>query len=401
MGSTITIQVGGAGNRIGLAFWTQLFAEHGLSGSGQQGSNAASDGETFFSKVGSNRYAPRAILVDGDPATQSELAASAIASSLRADNYCIGTAGYNSNYAKGRYTSDLLPAVVAAVQREVGRVDGRADFVVIHALGCGAGSGLGSKILAQLRQDHPDACITSFAVLSDRNDTNILRPYNQVLALRQLRASADLVVLLDNTSLGAAVTAKLNRANPTLAERNPLAGRALALLTAPLRRPKLRGVDWLELARTLTPRKGTPFVGLAVEGWDSPASNDAYANLEVSHNRLGGWEAGNAQILSAAFVVPSGRTLSARQVRTSGLGFPTWYPAAPLVMETDSTDPSVLMVESSTGIATRLGSLAAVYNQLIARKAYFSSYTYYGMEEAEFTLAGTQLAAAIDEYGKV
>ena len=68
----ITLQVGQCGNQIGMEFWKQLCAEHGIDSSGiikpeaAEGNNADRK-DVFFYQADDEHYIPRAVLLDLEP----------------------------------------------------------------------------------------------------------------------------------------------------------------------------------------------------------------------------------------------------------------------------------------------------------------------------------------------
>jgi tubulin beta len=83
------------------------------------------------------------------------------------------------------------------------------------------------------------------------------------------------------------------------------------------------------------------------------------------------------------------------------MGFRSWYPAAPPVVQTRSADPSVLMMESHTGIAKRLREIVGRFDLMFKRKAFVHWYTGEGMDEMEFQQARKNVNDLITEYGQV
>jgi tubulin gamma len=66
----ITIQLGQCGNQIGMEFWKQLCAEHGISPDGILEDFATKGGDrkdVFFYQADDEHYIPRAVLLDLEP----------------------------------------------------------------------------------------------------------------------------------------------------------------------------------------------------------------------------------------------------------------------------------------------------------------------------------------------
>ncbi len=50
---------------------------------------------------------------------------------------------------------DFLHGIISGIRRESEECDGAADFLMLHSLGGGSGSGLGSRLLEHLRDKYP------------------------------------------------------------------------------------------------------------------------------------------------------------------------------------------------------------------------------------------------------
>jgi hypothetical protein len=57
-----------------------------------------------------------------------------------------------------------LRTVLAAARRQAERCDGLPDFLMLHSLGGGTGSGLGSAVLEGLRDEYPAAVLATVSV---------------------------------------------------------------------------------------------------------------------------------------------------------------------------------------------------------------------------------------------
>lgn len=81
-GEIITIQVGQCGNHVGKYFWNQLLKEHGIDKDGYSKYNddqthiREDDTNPFFKQITNNRYVPRAIMIDLEPAAVTDVQSS-------------------------------------------------------------------------------------------------------------------------------------------------------------------------------------------------------------------------------------------------------------------------------------------------------------------------------------
>ncbi|MCA9995448.1 MAG: hypothetical protein KDE56_06870 [Anaerolineales bacterium] len=234
MSEIISIHVGKCGNRLGHEFWAMLAAEHGIGSVNSTESQVENRGIFFSSAEDGLATVPRAVFVDFKPETKP----AATAFAFRSENFIFAENSVAQNYAKGYYTEgpELIDKILKAISNEVGRCSNLQGFIMTHSLGGGVGSGLGSLIIAKLRETYPDKTITTFSVLpSVPHQTTVLEPYNAVLAIEQLSKHADLVFFLDNDKLYEIYFREFGKSNPTYQDLNHLLLHVISNVTAPLR----------------------------------------------------------------------------------------------------------------------------------------------------------------------
>lgn len=99
-GSTVLITVS-----TGAKFWETVSDEHGIERDGvYKGTNELQLERinVYYNEVGSNKYVPRAILVDLEPGTMDSLRSGPLGTLFRPDNFVFGQSGAGNNWAKGR-----------------------------------------------------------------------------------------------------------------------------------------------------------------------------------------------------------------------------------------------------------------------------------------------------------
>jgi tubulin beta len=80
--------------------------------------------------------------------------------------------------------------------------DALQGFQLVHSLGGGTGAGLGSLLLAKIREEIPDTMLATFSVLpSPRVSETVVEPYNMMLSVHQLVEHSDMTICLDNEAL--------------------------------------------------------------------------------------------------------------------------------------------------------------------------------------------------------
>ena len=89
----------------GAKFWETVSDEHGIERDGvYKGTNELQLERinVYYNEVGSNKYVPRAILVDLEPGTMDSVRSGPLGALFRPDNFVFGQSGAGNNWAKGR-----------------------------------------------------------------------------------------------------------------------------------------------------------------------------------------------------------------------------------------------------------------------------------------------------------
>jgi tubulin epsilon len=289
----ITVQVGQCGNQIGRAFWSQALQEHAGAASfapreGRTAPAAARFDEamgTFFRNVdprsstgadvprdgtgsapiGSLRA--RAVLVDMEDSVVKETSTGPLGELFESQLCVTDSYGAGNNWAHGFgvYGPQHSDALREAVRNAAERCDSLQSFFLMHSMGGGTGSGLGTYVLSQLEDDYPGVFRFVTAVFPSADDDVVTSPYNTVLALRQLTDHADCVLPVDNASLARAVQAGEGNAQPNensseggkpkegFDQMNGVVASVLSDLTSSMRFAGSLNVDLGEITTNLVP----------------------------------------------------------------------------------------------------------------------------------------------------
>ncbi|MEZ4385019.1 MAG: tubulin beta chain [Nannocystaceae bacterium] len=420
----ICIHVGGCGLRLGLDFWDTIRREHGLESDGRF--VARGDGldderrakiEVFFREASGDRYVPRAALIDLEPGTLDVIRASPVGSLFRPDNYVFGSSSAGNNWAKGHYTegAELLDAVVDVARREVEACDAPQGFLLFHALGGGTGSGLGTRVLAKLHDEHPGLIRASAAVFpSTKVSDVVVEPYNAVLSVRQLLAHADLTFVIDNEAVYELVR-RAGVSAPREAELNALITQALSGATAPLRFPAHANGDLRALATNLAPLPKLQFIHVAHAPLALPGARPVRTSLaELSGQLSDGHSSLSARTLGptwAATPVFRGKVSDAAihelvDAEAATLAGPrvAWIPTgltpSRVRLPARGANQSATLLANSQGVKEVFERLHAQFDRLYKRKAFLHWYTGEGMAEAEFLAAASDLRQLLAAYAQ-
>jgi tubulin beta len=121
----------------------------------------------FCFDISGGKYVPRCILVDLEPGTMDAVRAGPYGQLFRPDNFVFGQTGAGNNWAKGHYTegAEIVDSVLDVVRKEAEACDCLQGFQLIHSLGGGCGSGLGTLLIAKIREEYPDRIMLTYSVV--------------------------------------------------------------------------------------------------------------------------------------------------------------------------------------------------------------------------------------------
>ncbi|KAL4103172.1 hypothetical protein PRIC1_006907 [Phytophthora ramorum] len=211
----ITLQVGQCGNQIGRQFWQLALEEHA-----QYSKRAVFDESmsSFFRNVDTRSSADvpfnegqspikslkaRAILVDMEQGPVAETLAGPLGELFDQQQLLTDVSGSGNNWAHGHcvYGPKYKDQLEDKLHRAVELCDSLQSFFVMHSMGGGTGSGLGTYILGLLEDQYPDVYRFATVVFPSEDDDVVTSPYNSMLALRELTEHADCVLPIENEAL--------------------------------------------------------------------------------------------------------------------------------------------------------------------------------------------------------
>ncbi|EED43334.1 tubulin beta chain, partial [Enterocytozoon bieneusi H348] len=100
MREIIHVQAGQCGNQIGTKFWEEISREHGIDENGKKCGCDGDDGwcdetnriSVYYNQSSSNKYVPRAVLVDLEPGTMEAIRNHPMGNIFRPDNFILDRA---------------------------------------------------------------------------------------------------------------------------------------------------------------------------------------------------------------------------------------------------------------------------------------------------------------------
>jgi tubulin beta len=423
MGREIVCIAGGqCGNQIGAKFWEVICKEHGIDETGEyvgEQDNQLERINVYFNEATGGRYVPRAILMDLEPGTMDSVRAGQFGSIFRPDNFVFGQSGAGNNWAKGHYTegAELIDSVLDVVRKEAEGCDCLQGFQITHSLGGGTGSGMGTLLIAKIREEYPDRIMCTFSVFpSPKVSDTVVEPYNATLSIHQLVENADEVMVIDNEALYDICFRTLKLTTPTYGDLNHLVSAAMSGVTCGLRFPGQLNGDLRKLAVNLIPFPRLHFfmIGFAPL---TARSSQTYRALTVAELTTQMFDAKNMMCASdprhgrylTASALFRGK-MSTKEVDEQMVNvqnknssyFVEWIPnnikSSVCDVPPYGLTMAVTFLGNSTSIMEMFKRVIEQFTLMFRRKAFLHWYTGEGMDEMEFTEAESNLNDLVSEY---
>jgi tubulin beta len=423
MGREIVCIAGGqCGNQIGAKFWEVICGEHGISKKGEYEGDEDNQLErinVYYNEATGGRYVPRCILMDLEPGTMDSVRAGEFGKIFRPDNFVFGQSGAGNNWAKGHYTegAELIDSVLDVVRKEAEGCDCLQGFQITHSLGGGTGSGMGTLLIAKIREEYPDRIMCTFSVFpSPKVSDTVVEPYNATLSIHQLVENADEVMVIDNEALYDICFRTLKLTTPTYGDLNHLVSAAMSGVTCGLRFPGQLNGDLRKLAVNLIPFPRLHFfmIGFAPL---TARSSQTYRALSVAELTTQMFDAKNMMCASdprhgrylTASALFRGK-MSTKEVDEQMVNvqnknssyFVEWIPnnikSSVCDVAPANLTMAVTFLGNSTSIMEMFKRVIEQFTLMFRRKAFLHWYTGEGMDEMEFTEAESNLNDLVSEY---
>ena len=422
MREIVHVQAGQCGNQIGAKFWEVISDEHGIDSTGKFYGDSdlqLERADVYFNEANGGRYVPRAILMDLEPGTIDSVRGDSFGRLFQPENFIFGQGGTGNNWAKGYYTEGfkLIDSAMDALRKQAEGCDCLQGFQLIHSLGGGTGSGMGSLLLSKIRQEYPDKIIATFSVFpSPKVSDAVLEPYNSTLSTSQLIENADEVHVLDNEALYDICFRTLKLTTPTYGDLNHLVSAAISGVTCCLRFPGQLNSDLRKLAMNLVPFPRLHFFMIGVAPLTFRGSQQYRAlgvpelmqQMHDAKNMMCASDPRYGRYLTATALFRGG--MSNKEVDEQVLSvlsrgssyFIEWIPnnfkgsicSVPL----KGIKASATFIGNSTTMQGMFKRVAEPFTAMFRRKAFLHWYTGEGMDEMEFIEAECNVNDLVSEY---
>jgi tubulin beta len=415
----IQIQVGQCGNAIGTKFWENISAEHGLENGVYCGDNDLElEGiYTYFNETKkAGVFTPRAVVVDLDPSTKTEIDAHENFP-IKAENCIFGETDARCNWAAGYYNDGADPAflnpILEAVRREAESCRNLSGFQIVHSLGGGTGSGLGTLLLDKLSQSYPECICSTYSVFPSPTVSDVvIEPYNALLAMTKLIDYADFTIPIANGAL------HRMRDTQDLGSLNQLAANAMTGLTSSFRFPGDLNQTLSELTENVVtvPRLHFPVLSFFPtyhsqeehQRWkDSNVTEKTtvqevinqlfsykHSIVDIDHS-IGRWLSVSASFRGTMSMSEINEKME--EVR-SAYGIPDESKHTKRYNPPSCPEMSGTLVGTNTAVKDLFEQILERFGPLWERKLFLHSYLKEGLEELEVRDAANSLRELITEY---
>lgn len=422
MREIVHIQIGQCGNQIGSKFWEVIGDEHGIDATGSYHGDSALQLErinVYYNEAYAKKYVPRAVLVDLEPGTMDSIRSSRLGTLFQPDSFVHGNSGAGNNWAKGHYTegAELIENVMDVVRNESESCDCLQGFQIVHSLGGGTGSGMGTLLMNKIREEYPDRIMNSFSIMpSPKVSDTVVEPYNAVLSIHQLIENTDACFCIDNEALYDICFRTLKLTTPTYGDLNHLVSLTMSGITTSLRFPGQLNADLRKLAVNMVP---FPRLHFFMPGFAplTARGSQQYRALSVSEltqqmfdarNMMAACDPRRGRYLTVACIFRGKMStkevdeqLLMIQTRNSGY-FVEWIPNNVKVAVCDIPPRGLNMAATFIGNNTAIQELfirvSEQFSAMFKRKAFVHWYTGEGMDITEFGEAEGNIHDLVSEY---
>ncbi|XP_055591882.1 tubulin beta chain-like [Uranotaenia lowii] len=422
MREIVALHLGQCGNKIADSFWETVCEEHCLNDQGQfigkhflplQRINV------YFDEAPCCNFVPRAIFADLEPGTLNGLRCSRFGKLFSPDSLVSGNLGAGNNWARGYHTEgrELMDRLMNVARKMVEGCDCFQGFQLVHSIGGGTGSGLGSLVMENLKDDYPRKIMNTFSVIpSPKVSEVVVEPYNAVFSLGTMTTCSDETFCLDNEALYDINMTTLRIPKPTIDDLNHLISMAMSGITCSFRYPGQLNSDLRKLLTNMVPFQKLHFFVPGIAPLTAKA-NECYKQLSVpelvyqifdERNLMAACSPSKGKYLTAAALF-RGR-VSTRNVEEQMANmrqknidcFAPWIPnnvkSAICDIAPRGLKMAATFIANTTAITHLFSRLLEQFSTMYRRKAFLHWYLGEGMEQQEFTDAEQELRQLISEY---
>ena len=335
------------------------------------------------------------------------------------DCFVAGRYGAGNNWARGHYTegAELIDYVLEATRRQVECCDYLQGFQMLHSIGGGSGSGMGSLLMHKLKDEYQDRIVNTYSVIpSSKVSDVVVEPYNAILTLREMINGSDEAICIDNEALFDICYHTLKICIPTLGDLNHLIAMTIAGITASLRFPGQLNTNLRKLMTNMIPFPRlkflipgcAPLTSKCSEPYRKVTTSDLVSQLFDCRNQMAAFDPNEGQYLTCAAIFRGlvstkeiDQQLMAIQEKNKD-SFAKWVPnnikTAICDIPPRGLKLSATFISNTTAIQFLFERLLCQYRSMFHKRAFLHWYTGEGMDEQEFCSAEEGIVKLIEEY---
>eukprot|EP00079_Xenopus_tropicalis_P019929 XP_012810205.1 PREDICTED: tubulin beta-1 chain [Xenopus tropicalis] len=303
------------------------------------------------------------------------------------------------------------------VRTESESCDCLQGFQLVHSLGGGTGSGMGTLLINKIREEYPDRIMNTFSIMpSPKVSDTVVEPYNAILSIHQLIENTDETFCIDNEALYDICFRTLKLTTPTYGDLNHLVSMTMSGVTTSLRFPGQLNADLRKLAVNMVPFPRLHFFMTGCAPLTSRRSQQ-YKALTVpeltqqmfdARTMMTACDPHHGRYLTVAGIFRG--QMSTKEVDEQMLSvqsknsayFVEWIPNNVKVAVCDIPPRGLKLastfIGNNTAIQEIFRRIADQFSAMYRRKAFLHWYTGEGMDEMEFTEAECNTHDLIAEY---
>nr|XP_019952036.1 PREDICTED: tubulin beta chain-like [Paralichthys olivaceus] len=300
---------------------------------------------------------------------------------------------------------------------QCGNQIGSKGFQLVHSLGGGTGSGMGTLIINKIREEYPDRIMNTFSVMpSPKVSDTVVEPYNATLSVHQLLENTDETFCIDNEALYDICFRTLKLTTPTYGDLNHLVSLTMSGVTTSLRFPGQLNADLRKLAVNMVPFPRlhffmpgfAPLTARGSQQYRAVTVVELTQQMFDARNMMTACDPRRGRYLTVAGIFRG--KMSTKEVDEQMLAiqqknasyFVDWIPHNVKVAVCDIPPRGLKMASTFIGNNTAIQEIfrrvGEQFSLMFRRKAFLHWYTGEGMDEMEFTEAENNLNDLVSEY---
>lgn len=443
MREIVSIQIGNCGNQVGqkvssqiivhfdvrivlfsCQFWEIISDEHNINRCGHfYGNNylPCQRLNVYYESGPRNIFVPRVVACDLEPASIHQVKCSCIGRMFNPDYFVTGRCGAGNNWAKGHYTdgAELMDSILDVTRHQAEKCDCLQGFQIVHSIGGGTGSGMGSLLLHKLKDEYPDRIINTYSIIpSEKVSETVVEPYNAILSLNEMISNTDEAICIDNEALYDISKHTLKMCQPVLADLNHLISMTMAGITTCFRYPGQLNTDLRKIMTNMVPYPRlhffipgfAPLSSRCSQEYRKITPSDLIKQIFDSRSQMAAIDISEGRYLTCAAIfrgLVSSKEIEEQlmrfQEKNSDL-FVIWVPnnikTAICDIPPRGFNMAATFISNTTAIQGIFRRLMEQYQTMFHKRAFVHWYTGEGMDELEFISAQEGVQSLIDEYNE-